>query len=278
MVTDIPVLNISAGSIARAWENSLCILHEHGCKIKTEYDNPNDPPSIDSTMILTILDPLSEPMIHRELPGGLKDLQEYVMEVCDGIKDHWIDTNSKTKWQYTYHKRFTEYFVDHSVSLPENINQIELLIEKLVRNPYSRRAQAITWFVKDDNFLDDPPCIQSLWGRIINDRFCMNVRIRSNDAYRAAMMNLFAFAILQKKIACQISDRMGKDIKVGRLCWMADSYHIYGKDLEEFEQRFFKAINKRTFAERTFNYCDVKPIMDEAIPVILAKVKRYDLR
>ena len=40
-------------------------------------------------MILTVHDPLAEPMIHRDFPGGFEDLQEYVMEVCEGIKDHW---------------------------------------------------------------------------------------------------------------------------------------------------------------------------------------------
>ncbi len=35
-------------------------------------------------------DPLGEPMIHKDFPGGLEDLQEYVMEVCEGIKDHVV--------------------------------------------------------------------------------------------------------------------------------------------------------------------------------------------
>ena len=32
-------------------------------------------------MIITVTDPLQEPMIHRDMPGGFEDLQEYVMEV-----------------------------------------------------------------------------------------------------------------------------------------------------------------------------------------------------
>ena len=41
-------------------------------------------------MIVTIHDPLAEPMIHRDFPGGFEELQEYVMEVCEGIKDHCV--------------------------------------------------------------------------------------------------------------------------------------------------------------------------------------------
>jgi len=40
--------------------------------------------------MMVVSEPMSEPMIHRDIPGGLEDLQEYVMEVLDGIKDHCI--------------------------------------------------------------------------------------------------------------------------------------------------------------------------------------------
>ena len=86
----IPVLVAEGDCIARAWENSLIRLFNEGCDISTQYDKPEDPPSKDATMIITVTDPLAEPMIHRDLPGGFEDLQEYVMEVCDGIKDHWV--------------------------------------------------------------------------------------------------------------------------------------------------------------------------------------------
>ena len=82
----IPVLMAEGDCIARAWENALVLLHASGCDIKTQYDKPDDPPSKDATMIVTIADPLAEPMIHRDFPGGFEELQEYVMEVCDGSR------------------------------------------------------------------------------------------------------------------------------------------------------------------------------------------------
>ena len=94
----IPVLTAEGESIAEAWENSLIELHRHGCDLKTQYDKPEDPPSKDATMILTVRDPASEPMIHRDFPGGFEELQEYVMEVCDGIKDHCVrDPDDETE-------------------------------------------------------------------------------------------------------------------------------------------------------------------------------------
>ncbi len=77
----IPVLSVQADCIARAWEESLIELNENGCSIQTQYDKPGDPPSKDATMLITVRDPFSEPMIHKDFPGGPEDLQEYVMEV-----------------------------------------------------------------------------------------------------------------------------------------------------------------------------------------------------
>ena len=110
----IPVLQVEGDSIARAWENSLIALHQKGCDLHTQYDKPGDPPSKDATMIVTITDPLNDPMIHRDFPGGLEDLQEYTMEVCEGIKDHLVrkaDDSGDTRWEYTYHQRLFGYEV-----------------------------------------------------------------------------------------------------------------------------------------------------------------------
>ena len=89
-MSGIPVLHVEADCIARGWEESLIELQRNGCDIRTQYDKEGDPPSKDCTMILTIPDPLSEPMIHKDFPGGPQELQEYVMEVCEGIKDHLV--------------------------------------------------------------------------------------------------------------------------------------------------------------------------------------------
>jgi len=272
----IPVLHVEGDCIARAWENSLIALYENGCDIKTQYDKPEDPPSKDSTMIITITNPLKEPMLHKDFPAGIEFLQEYVMEVCEGIKDHLIrdpDDSEDTRWEYTYHKRLFSY--DAPGVKP--LDQIEIMCQKLADKPYTRRAQAITWKVWEDNECYDPACLQSLWCRITeegNESFLnMNIRFRSNDAYKAAFMNIFALVQLQSKIAKRISEISGRDIKVGRYCHIADSYHIYGSYFEEFKARFLGALEKRTFEGRTMRYEDFREMMEAARPAILERVK-----
>jgi thymidylate synthase len=231
-------------------------------------------------MMIVVENPLAEPMIHLDMPGGFEDLQEYVMEVCDGIKDHCVrdpnDPNDK-RWEYTYHDRLFNYkCLDSSDGCNADayhIDQIESMCQQLSKCLYTRRAQAITWNVWEDGGCYDPPCLQSIWCRVINNQLCMNVRFRSRDAYKAAFMNMFALIQLQVRIAKRVSDLTGTEISVGRYVDFSDSYHIYGKNINEFENRFMNMLKTRTFEGRTIEYVGVKDIMDEAIPGILAKAK-----
>ncbi len=280
MKGNIPVLMAEGECLAEAWEKSLVKVFEEGCDIKTEYDKAGDPPSKDCSMTVVIANPLAEPMIHKDFPCGLAELQEYVMEVLDGIKDHCVRDSAAgeedTRWEYTYHQRLCSYTVP---GLNDIYDQIELIAEKLSITPYTRRAQAITWKVWEDNYCYDPACLQSIWCRLMqgdDEAFYLNtnVRFRSNDAYKAAFMNMFSFIQLQKKIAGKISELSGHEVRLGRYVHQSDSYHIYGAYLEEFTERFIKALDKRSFEERTFRYEDVKDIMEEAVPGILDKASK----
>jgi len=276
-MSGIPVLSAEGRSIAEAWENALVTLYRSGCDIKTQYDKPEDPPSKDATMVLTVHEPLAEPMIHRDFPGGFDELQEYVMEVCEGIKDHCVrdpGNPTDTRWEYTYHQRLFAYEVPGAGVT----DQIEHICRRLAETPYTRRAQAVTWKVWEDAACYDPACLQSVWCRITAEDDCrtlsMNVRFRSNDAYKAAFMNIFALVRLQLMIAARIGELSGEPVRVGRYCHIADSFHIYGSNLVEFEGRFLGAIEKRTFDGRTMRYEDVREMMEAARPAILEKARK----
>ena len=273
----IPVLTVRAAGIAEAWEKSLVCLHEHGCDIRTMYDKPDDLPSRDATMLIVIEDPLAEPMIHKDFPGGLEDLEEYVMEVVEGIKDHLVRDRcdpADTRWEYTYHERLFRYTMPGLAR--QAIDQIDGLCRKLAETPYSRRAQAITWKVWEDNDCYDPACLQSIWCRLTEEGdaryLSTNVRFRSNDAYKAAFMNMFALVQLQRLIAERIALLSGRPVRLGRYVHLADSYHLYGAYTREFQERFLGGLARRSFAERTFRWADVRGLMEEARAGILAKV------
>ena len=256
MSQTIPVLKVEAQTIPEGWERSVIACWEQGAQISTEYDKPGDPPSRDCTMILAVSDSLAEPRIHRAFPGGLEDLEVYRQEVIHGVHDHWIDP-AAGKWEYTYSERLFKYKVEG-----QSVNQIDYVVSKLAAAPHTRRAQAVTWKAWVDPQADDPPCLQRLWFRIHDDRLILNVHIRSNDAYKAAFMNMFVFTDLQRIVAEQVGERLGKPIAAGTYVHIADSYHIYGSYFDEFKG-FLETVKKRTFEERVWTTDFAEPFFEE---------------
>ncbi len=317
---NIPVVATSGVSLAEAWENAMLGLYAYGCEIRTQYDakdkdgNYVDPPSKDCSVLISIEQPQTEPMIHLGgIPGGFEDLEEYVQEVRDGIKDHWIRNPidpEDTKWQYTYHERLFAYEVplnpfdkiladlpaeekkifydfetahflldrDYAKIIEKEvegkkyqfvrINQIQYVIDKLSEQPFTRQAQAITWQPFMDTDIYDPACLQSMWFRILNDEhgtptLNMNIRFRSRDAYDASFMNCFAFIHVMEYVAEEVEKKIGRKIKIGRYIDESDSFHIYGKRIKDFEQRFLSNLFSREFEQRTFSRKDAEPFFEE---------------
>ena len=142
----------------------------------------------------------------------------------------------------------------------------------------------ITWMPNLDLDCFDPPCLQSLWYRIIEDDegtwwLNCNIRFRSNDAWGASFMNMFGFINFNKEVIAEgISKKTGKKVKPARLNWQADSYHIYGKDIETAKKLLFDRIDSLAFADRTFNFNDdfILKMYNDAEAVVLDKIKEYD--
>jgi thymidylate synthase len=290
---NIPVLHVEDTHLAGAYEKALVSLYAHGTRFKTQYDKPGDPPSLDATMNITVLDPLSDPMIHKAFPGGIEDLKEYVLEV-QGAKDHWVkNMNDKadTRWEYTYHGRLAAYGTWRELrdgrpfeTGPFRVDQVEGVIAKLARQPFTRQAQMITWMPNIDLDCYDPPCLQSIWYRLLEDEggamwLNCNVRFRSNDAWGASFMNMFGFTQFNKEvIAAELQKRLGRAVSLGRLNWHADSYHIYGKDIADAKQRLFDRIDRTAFADRVYNLSDpmIREMYDEAEAAVREKIRAYD--
>jgi thymidylate synthase len=290
---NIPVLHVEGDCLAQAYERALLALYRNGIPFRTQYDKPGDPPSLDSTMNITVLDPLADPMIHKAFPGGIEDLREYVLEV-QGIKDHWVKNMNEpadTRWEYTYHGRLAAYGSwresrdGRSITTgPFQVDQIQAVIAKLVKEPYTRQAQMITWMPNIDLTCYDPPCLQSIWYRLVEDEqgvawLNCNIRFRSNDAWGANFMNMFGFTLFNRDIiAAEIARLSKKTVKLGRMNWQADSFHIYGKDIAPAKQRMFDRIDSTTFEDRVYRMDDpmIHEIYDEAEAAIRAKIAEFD--
>ncbi|MEM0282455.1 MAG: thymidylate synthase, partial [Desulfurococcaceae archaeon] len=134
--------------------------------IDTEYGEK----SIDAPAVIIVKNPHSEPRIHLKgiVAGSLKGLLDYVDEVIKGIHDHLVE-----KIGYTYHERLFNYRLPNDVI----INQIDEVIKKLKKAPYTRRAQAITWQPWKDLEAEHPPCLQRIWFRVVEGKLAMHAHM-----------------------------------------------------------------------------------------------------
>jgi len=253
---NIPVISITAQCLPEAWEKAVLAVWDNGLEIKTQYDRPGDPASRDATVMVTVTEPFSEPRIHKNFPGGPEELESYRQEVVSGLHDHWIDP-AAGKWTYTYHERLFAYSPVEEIRDPKSpkpfarVDQIQYIIDSLSQVSHTRRAQAITWMPTADPNTNDPPCLQRVWCRLVEEAggfaLNMNTHWRSRDLYKAWFMNVYALTELQKQIAEGISKNINKTVSVGRYMDISDSLHLYGsyfadiaKEVEKMRESSFK--------------------------------------
>jgi len=252
-------IHIVEPSLPLAWEKAVIDCWETGESFPTEYDHDGDPSSRDVTALIHVTQPFDEPRIHRAMPGGLDDLEKYRAEVLYGVHDHWIDP-AAGKWEYTYHERLFAYDVPGKGIF----DQLAGAVEKLKAASHTRRAQAVTWQVWNDMSISDPACLQRLWFRIDNGKLHMNVHMRSNDAFKAAFMNMYAFTEIQRQAARQIG------VAPGEYLHIADSFHIYGSYFQEFEG-FLASVTNRKVDERVYTSDFARPFFIDGCNALLAE-------
>jgi len=144
------VIFIEKEDIASAWIEAIRRVIEEGDDIKTEYDGDDDPPSKDSTVLIKVKNPFSNPIRNRrskkilkvrskmgnsfEVYGFLADIfligsiqSGYIEEVLEGTNDHYISDSSKS-FPYSYHDRiynYSAYSLEDSVKKNYNVDFVK---------------------------------------------------------------------------------------------------------------------------------------------------------
>ncbi|TFF97705.1 MAG: hypothetical protein EU540_08600 [Promethearchaeota archaeon] len=144
--------------------------------------------------------------------------------------------------EYDLNKEISEQVSEKEVPLElyelPRINQIDYIINKLKKSPYSRRAQAITWRPLVDPYHDDPPCLQRIYMRIKDDELLMQTTWRSRDLFRAWEANVNGMVRIQKYVA----DQLG--VETGHYLDFSNSLHIYGNTISEVKDMLNRMKNR----------------------------------
>ena len=124
------------------------------------------------------------------LPIDRSFLEEYISQILD-------DAPNREGVKYTYGQRLRSWF---------GRDQIEQVIEKLAIDIDSARAVMSLWDAShDDN--DNPPCLNHIWVRIVDNELSLTATFRSNDMFSAWPANAMGLRELQKYICNAISSK-----------------------------------------------------------------------
>lgn len=255
---------VEGKTLPEAYHNALLILNKKGETVPCPAYNTT---TKECGMTMYVENAMAEPMISRCWVGGHHELQQYLMEISEGILDFMIGVDDNT-WEYTYHDRI-KY-------------QIPFVIEELRRDPYSRRAIIDVRKNNVDMDNEHPACLQNMGFMIRDNKLDLVVTMRSNDAPEATFMNAFAFIVgIQKYIVDQLNIDENLNIEVGAYTHIAYSFHCYEKDFKKLND-FCKRIESGS--NTTYDYKGFyKELMEDEICSIDRMVsdqykKYYDVR
>lgn len=252
-------------SLPEAYHKALVELHDNG----VISDCPDwNCKQLEASMTMVVNNPEADPAISRCCVCSPESLQQYKMEIINGI----LDFNIGKGWDYTYHNRMVNHEVaSKSKHCPfDTIDQVQFVIDELKRNPSSRRAVIDVRDVGADCYSDDPACLQHIqyFIRDYNKLDCC-VLFRSNDATRATFMNCFGLIALQERLCNEL------DCMMGTFTLRANSFHCYESEFKNLEN-YVKKIKKVGPADKsiTFTWVQYAPDMEASIPTIMEKVRK----
>lgn len=213
--------------------------------------------------------PFKDPMTSPKLMFGKQAMDAYTHEILNSRP--LIDKPGKPDFSYLYSNliwdypfgRFSEFqdgtpyptcygkdklpermMWQHGNGVGNGLNQIGYIVEKLVKNPTSRRAVATLFVPMEHEFMDDPPCLNHIQFLLRNGELNMHALFRSNDMLSAWGANAYALAHLQREVLVRINGKrvndawtskdkeLFKDVPLATIGWMETtsiSAHIYFK-------------------------------------------------
>ena len=119
---------------------------------------------------------------------------------------------------YTYSERLQNY---------NDINQLDVIINRLNKNINSNRAIAVTYNPMVDMNRQDIPCLQLIQALVRDDKLILSVYFRSNDLYGAFPSNMMFLTYLGMKIANELR------VQFDYIDYHCSSLHVYETDYQQ---------------------------------------------
>lgn len=171
------------------------------------------------------------------LPISRDFIGNYIGQVLD-------DAPYREGVKYTYGQRLRSWF---------GADQIELVIEKLIKEVDAASAVMNLWDVKD-HLSGGSPCLNHIWVRVNGYKLMLTATFRSNDMYSAWPANAMGLRALQFHIIDEINRRVGLCLEAGPLITHSESAHIYDNCFRECDSLRAKVKSRPTFSDPAGNF------------------------
>lgn len=294
---DTPSVHITRRTLPEAWEAGIMALMGIGRELHTQYDIAKDGeyvsfPSLDATVMMHIVEPQGEPRFHKHFLGGWMGFGDYKAEI-EGVKDGWMiqqadvaekirggkfqDIKEDKRWNYTYSQRMRAYPYFNLKGELKTVNQLQSVINTLLKEPGTRFAQCITWDPRwdhNDGQIDGavwshyhPPCLQRLWfrcGKNTGGEYVMNVNShwRSRDHLKAVPSNIYGIIEgMIEHVRIGLQEKIGQPVKLGSYKDINDSLHIYGHYIDPRRS----GLDAEAYLEDVFRIASGEPISERVI-------------
>jgi thymidylate synthase len=113
----------------------------------------------------------------------------------------------------------------------KSIDQIQILIDQIRRNPDSRRLIVSSWNVGELSQMALPPCHLLFQFYVAEGKLSCKLTQRSADAFLGVPFNIASYSLLTHLIAQQC------DLLPGEFIWSGGDCHIYLNHLEQVSQQ-----------------------------------------
>lgn len=269
----LPFILVDGDYVPEVWHKLCLACYDAGIRERTPKHQEGFPLGIDACMSYRIRKPLEEPRLHRfgvcDTPEGLEN---YRLEVCFGIHDHWVVDATETfeqekaneaTWDYSYHQRLNREVSFDLRGERQRETQDQLMINKMIRDwkakrRFGRDYMLHTWIPGIDNHSEDAPCLQCIQFRLLRDwtqdeqetfKLIWCFMFRSHDLFKAWPMNIYALSEYQRLWALRLSTELDINIIPGEMLGVSTSLHLYGSYFEGGMAEHLKIMRNSSWLE-----------------------------
>lgn len=207
---------IKGKTVEDVWIKLLYLIRTNGRLTNSQYGQRQE--LFNLSVTITEQPNLNCFTVKEWMPISYDCLKEYIPSFC-----------------YNKHSEETEYTYSNRIRNLEGIDQLERVVEKIVENKNSTQLYISLWDTYKDSYNSNPPCLVSIWVRLLDSKLLLEGTFRSQDMFTAYIANVVGLREIQRLLIEKIKKR-GIEVEEGVLITNSKSAHLYESAFKEADK------------------------------------------